>query len=204
MEEADALATRAAIVSKRLLALGTTQTLRQRYSNVYHVQLILATAPHSSAEETERVEDWVRRTWGAAAHFELANLGGQIKFTIPSSVAAHQHLVAASSSDKDGKAGPQTTVVELPAIERPESSGSDGDLSSLGQPNAAGSSHKSVGLQLIETLEANKDHLGLQYYSIGAATLERVFLGVVRENNVAEEDGEVRKRAWWKFGRGKA
>lgn len=51
MEEADTLATRTAIISKRLLAVGTTQALRKRYSNIYYVNILLATAPTSTPAE---------------------------------------------------------------------------------------------------------------------------------------------------------
>lgn len=47
MEEADALATRGAIISRRILALGATNFLREKYGNVYHVYLVLKSAPAS-------------------------------------------------------------------------------------------------------------------------------------------------------------
>ncbi|KAF4469052.1 ABC transporter [Fusarium albosuccineum] len=138
MEEADTLATRTAIISKRLLAVGTTQALRKRYSNVYYVSLLLKTAPNSTAEEMERVRRWVLAAL-PGAQLERDMLGGQVRFTIPG-------------------ASPVARVIEL--------------------------------------LELSKDEVGAEYYSIGGATLERVFLSVVRENNVQEEDGLEKGRVW--------
>ncbi|GAB1310103.1 ABC transporter domain-containing protein [Madurella fahalii] len=53
---------------------------------------------------------------------------------------------------------------------------------------------KSAVGRLIELLEQNREVLGLEDYSIGAPTLERVFLSVVKDNYVEEEEG--RKRGW--------
>lgn len=137
MEEADTLATRAAIISRRLLAVGTTQALRQKYSNLYYVGLVLRSAPTSSDDEMACVRDWVHdRVPGAQLERDM--LGGQVRFTIP------------GAADAGGRS-----------------------------PVAA----------LIELLEREKDDMGVEYYSIGGATLEKVFLSVVKENNVQEEDG---------------
>ncbi|KAK0717520.1 hypothetical protein B0T26DRAFT_775989 [Lasiosphaeria miniovina] len=136
MEEADALATRAAILSQgRLLAIGTTGVLRHAYSSVYHVQLLLASAPHSPEHEMHAVEDWVRAEF-AHTTFEGPSLGGQVKFMVPAS----------------------------------------GSVS-----------------HLISVLEAHRDQLGLHDYSIGAPTLERVFLSVVKDSYVEEEGKQRRK-----------
>ncbi|KAK0657522.1 hypothetical protein B0T16DRAFT_386041 [Cercophora newfieldiana] len=152
MEEADALATRAAILSGKLLAVGTTQTLRERYSNLYHVDLVLKSAPNSPKEETVAIEGWVKQRFPDAS-FEGVNVGGQIKFVVP---------------------------VESTTTEGTES-------------NKKGSG---VG-RVIEVLEGAKEELGVQDYSIGAPTLERVFLSVVRDN--FREDDEKRRPAWRRF-----
>ncbi|KAM7223143.1 putative ABC transporter [Rhypophila decipiens] len=161
MEEADHLATRAAILNQKLLAIGTTQQLRREYSNLYHVQLVLKTAPHSGVEEMGRVEDWVRSTFGGAnVKFEGASLGGQVKFMVP---------VGRFDSSSGGQGEEVTT-----------------------DKKGRGVGH------VIELLEANRDALGLQDYSVGAPTLERVFLSVVKDSAV-EEDGDpgrLRKRRW--------
>ncbi|KAH6997790.1 hypothetical protein BKA56DRAFT_536741 [Ilyonectria sp. MPI-CAGE-AT-0026] len=138
MEEADTLATRTAIISRRLLAVGTTQALRKRYSNVYYVNLLLATAPNSTPDEMDNVRHWVLDQL-PGAQLERDMLGGQVSFTIP------------------------------------------------GNSPVAG---------VIGLFERGKQEMGIEYYSIGGATLERVFLSVVRENNVQEEDGKDKRGAW--------
>ncbi|KAH6898818.1 hypothetical protein B0T10DRAFT_120641 [Thelonectria olida] len=138
MEEADTLATRTAILSRRILAVGTTQALRKQYSDVYYVNLLLKTAPTSTPEEMDRVRRWVLSEL-PTAQLERDMLGGQVHFTIPGT-------------------SPVAKVIEL--------------------------------------FERGKEGMGIEYYSIGGATLERVFLNVVRENNVQEEDGINRGGLW--------
>lgn len=148
MEEADALATRAAIISKRLLAIGTTQELRAVHSNEYHVHLVLKSSPVSTPEEMQSVADWVLRVF-PSARFEGKNLGGQVRFIVP----------ADPPMGGDGRGG-------------------------------------SYAQYLIETLEQHKENLALQCYSIGAATMERVFLSVVKENDAVEGDEGKRRWRW--------
>jgi ABC-type multidrug transport system ATPase subunit len=143
MEEADALATRAAILSGKLLAVGTTQVLRERYANLYHVHLVLGSAPTSTEEEMGKVEDWVKRAFGDVT-FEGQSLGGQIKFMVPA--------VAGEQGRKGG-----------------------------------------IGY-VVEVLEERREDIGLADYSIGAPTLERVFLSVVKDVNAVEEDFKPRRR----------
>ncbi|KAL5600634.1 hypothetical protein FOVSG1_008446 [Fusarium oxysporum f. sp. vasinfectum] len=82
MEEADELATQVAIMSKRILAIGTSQQLRKQYSNVYDVHLVLKTAPGSSRTEIQELESWVRDIFPQAS-FDAINLGGQVRFVMP-------------------------------------------------------------------------------------------------------------------------
>ncbi|KAK1755131.1 putative ABC transporter [Echria macrotheca] len=172
MEEADALATRAAILSKKLLAIGTTQSLRERFSNLYQVELVLGTAPHSTRDEIVFVEGWVREQFPDAT-FEGVNIGGQVKFRVPVCTSA-----APATSAGDG----------YPAA---------GDLGMRTRREGVGREKGSYVGDIIALLEKSKVQLGVQDYSIGAPTLERVFLSVVRENYVDEE--EMRKPAWRRF-----
>ncbi|KAI0505291.1 hypothetical protein F5B22DRAFT_532271 [Xylaria bambusicola] len=163
MEEADALATRAAIVARRLLAIGTTEALRKTHSNEYHVHLILKSAPLSTVEEMEEVAAWVRSTF-PGIKFEGENLGGQVRFIVPadSKVPALQLTTESTRDEKIGTGGTQ-----------------------------------SFTRYLIETLEAQKEQLNLDCYSISAATMESVFLRVVKELP-AEDDGTALKKPWWR------
>jgi ATP-binding cassette, subfamily A (ABC1), member 3 len=166
MEEADALATRAAILARRLLAVGTTQNLRRRHSNEYHVHLVLRSAPVSTPAQMEGVARWVRETF-PSAEFEGQNLGGQVRFIVTA----------------DGAGSSDTAI-------------SDSDVAVSG--HAVSRASNSAGY-LIETLEANKEALDLECYSIGAATMERVFLSVVKESDAEdiEEEGVKSKWRWW-------
>lgn len=155
MEEADELATRVAILSKRVLAIGTSQELRKTHSNVYEVHLVLATAPASTLQETQHVEEWVRQIFPGAA-FDGVNLGGQIRFVVPADA-------------------PESTRTET------------------------GPGGRSIARRLIETLEVHKESVGIAYYTVGMGTLEMVFLKIVKECDVAEEDEKVKKPLWkWK------
>ncbi|KAI1476941.1 P-loop containing nucleoside triphosphate hydrolase protein [Daldinia eschscholtzii] len=157
MEEADALATRAAIIARRVLAVGTTEALRKTHSNEYHVHLMLRSAPLSTAEEMRNVETWVRRTFGGdALRFEGESLGGQVRFVVP-----------ADSKVPDSEAGQHAAT-------------------------------RSFTRYLIETLEARKDGLGIDCYSISAATMESVFMKVVKESDASEDEGRQQK-PWWRW-----
>ncbi|KAI0974591.1 hypothetical protein F4678DRAFT_423275 [Xylaria arbuscula] len=160
MEEADALATRAAIIARRLLAIGTTEALRKTHSNEYHVHLILQSAPLSTTEEMADVAAWVRDTF-PGIKFEGENLGGQVRFIVPadSEVPAHTERIK----------------------------------------NSAGGNTQSFTRYLIETLETHKEQLGLDCYSISAATMESVFLRVVKESDAEEDDRVTERKPWWRF-----
>ena len=166
MEEADALATRAAIISKRLLAIGTTQELRHRYSAVYHVQLVLRTAPTSSTEEMDRVERWAKEEFPDTT-FESQSLGGQVRFVVP----------AVPQTVKQQELDAGVWSAEAPVAMFPR---------------------KGSIVTLIQKLEAQKEDLGVEYYSVGPATLERVFMSVVKENKILEE-GETEGPRRWKW-----
>ncbi|KAI0425541.1 hypothetical protein F5Y09DRAFT_352165 [Xylaria sp. FL1042] len=160
MEEADALATRAAIIARRLLAIGTTEALRKTHSNEYHVHLILESAPLSTAEEMGDVAAWVRDTF-PGIKFEGQNLGGQVRFIVPADS-------------------------EVP----PRYASGDGIQGSSGT--------QSFTRYLIETLEARKEQLRLDCYSISAATMESVFLRVVKESDAEEDERVADKKPWWR------
>ena len=142
MEEADILANRAAIISKRLLAVGTSQYLRHRYSNVYHVSMILRSAPSSSPSDMEALQSFiVHHVHGAQLERDM--MGGQVRFTVPGGDSSSRNII-----------------------------------------------------NVINLLEDNKQQLGVEYYSVTAATLENVFLRVVQANNVQEENTDGNARRW--------
>lgn len=83
MEEADALAHRAGIMARRMLALGATQKLRERFGDTLHVHLVSKTAPHSSDMEMEQMRAWVLSTF-PGAEVEQSTFHGQMRFSVPS------------------------------------------------------------------------------------------------------------------------
>lgn len=175
MEEADALADRAGIMGKRLLALGSIEYLRRKYGGRWHVHLIMKTAPHTRLEEMERVKKWV------VATFEGADVGektfhGQLRFSVP------------ISSSIDGDSGkPDFTSVDSIKDEITPSAGTKGAQSRIGA--------------LFTTLESQKEALGFEYFSVSPTTLDQVFLAIVGKHNIEEENyhqTQARKRPLWK------
>ncbi|KAJ6785974.1 hypothetical protein PWT90_09033 [Aphanocladium album] len=84
MEEADTLATRAGIMARRMLALGGTEQLCQKFGDTLHVHMVSRTAPHSSDEEMEQIQAWVMETF-PGARVEQETFHGQMRFSIPAS-----------------------------------------------------------------------------------------------------------------------
>ncbi|KAL5604351.1 hypothetical protein BROUX41_002323 [Berkeleyomyces rouxiae] len=76
-------------------------------------------------------------------------------------------------------------------------------LAATGRSNhgqaGSGTAPSAIG-RLLVLLEDNKEMLGIQHYSVSTTTLDQVFLAIVGEHNVQEENsGEHKKKAWWKF-----
>ncbi len=83
MEEADVLATRVAIIAKHILALGTTDYLRHKQGNLYHIHIVLKSSPTSTKEEMEAVVQWIERSFSSVQFDPYGNYHGQIKFSVP-------------------------------------------------------------------------------------------------------------------------
>jgi ATP-binding cassette subfamily A (ABC1) protein 3 len=60
MEEADALADRVGIISKRLLDVGSTQQLREKYGHGFSVHVVLESEPDSSEQEMKDFVSWAQ------------------------------------------------------------------------------------------------------------------------------------------------
>ncbi|KAM5346458.1 hypothetical protein ACJ41O_009463 [Fusarium nematophilum] len=170
MEEADALAGRAGILARRMLALGTPDDLRHRFGDALHIHLVSNTAPRTSEEEMGRIINWIRQTL-PSADVDEKTYHGQIRF----SVGASQVLAATSGRDEE-----QITKT-------------DKDLS-----------QSAIG-HLVVLLEENKQQLGVGHYSVSPTTLDQVFLTIVGQHNVKEENSEEKKESIWRkiwmFGR---
>ena len=196
MEEADALAQRAGILDQRMLALGTIDQLRKRYGNSFTVHLVSRTAPYTSEHEMERLRKWVVHHFDQAV-LEERSLHGQLKFSIPTSAsitrAEPPHSIVASGPTESKSLGPHSSVSEtpedtiLPLM-------SVGPVEHVGHKNAVGA--------IFAALEANRDLLELEYYSVSPSALEEVFLNVVGNHAPVEQ---AVGRTWWPvFGLGSA
>lgn len=60
MEEADALANRVGIISKRLLDIGSTQHLREKYGHGFSIHVVLESEPTSTEDEMKNFVAWVQ------------------------------------------------------------------------------------------------------------------------------------------------
>ena len=96
MEEADALADRAGIMGKKMLALGTSDYLRKKHGDRYHVHLITKTAPYTSVEEMESIRAWILAHI-PGADVEQRTFHGQMRFSVP----AHSSLLLPTTSSNN-------------------------------------------------------------------------------------------------------
>ncbi|KAI1423993.1 hypothetical protein F5Y12DRAFT_487698 [Xylaria sp. FL1777] len=96
MEEADALASRAGILAKRMLALGTIDNLRERFGDAIHVHLVSKSAPHSTDEEMEHMREWVLKTI-PGAEVETKTYHGQMRFSVPGNSIAGREMASGSA-----------------------------------------------------------------------------------------------------------
>ena len=173
MEEAAALADRAGIMGGRMLALGTSDYLRKKYGDRHHVHLITTTAPHTSTEEMDRIKSWIVENF-EGAEVEQNTFHGQLRFSVPAS----HHLEPSQKERMDSGDAASSTNVNS---KRPE----NGDLRS--------------GLGVLFTaLEAQKQNLGFEYFSVSQTTLDQVFLSIVGKHKIEEENYAAEKEPWWK------
>lgn len=163
MEEADALADRAGIMTRRMLALGTSEYLRQKHGGRYYVHLITTTAPHTSAEEMTRIRTWVQNNIPGSV-VETRTFHGQLRFSVP-------------SSSSSSAIPPTTANISSPNL-------SD-EIITAAHPTS--SPRSGIGA-LFTMLEQYKDLLGFEYYSVSPTTLDQVFLEIVGKHNVEEEN----------------
>ena len=178
MEEADALANRAGILSRKMLAIGTSDHLRERHGNRYHCHLVTKTAPHTPSNEMDDIRLWVMKHF-PSAEVEENTYHGQLRFSVPASlpiVHGDDEKVAAKTSDDSSK---NDDLVQS-GSETPAPNGTISDLFTL--------------------LEENKTALGLEYYSVSQTTLDQVFLSIVSKHDVQEENyGTDAKKGWRKI-----
>ncbi|TAQ86893.1 hypothetical protein B7494_g4800 [Chlorociboria aeruginascens] len=166
MEEADALADRAGIMAKRMLAMGTSDHLRRKHGDAYYIHLVLKTAPHTTPPEILKLRTWILEHFPTAA-IEDKTFHGQMRFSVPAHRAAPQEPAALKLKDADEIHG---------GISHPHTRTSGDGLGSL-----------------ISILEEYREELALEHYSVSRTTLDQVFLSIVEKNNVEEENYAVEK-----------
>ncbi|KAK3295138.1 uncharacterized protein B0H64DRAFT_323738 [Chaetomium fimeti] len=179
MEEADALAGRAGILAKRMLALGGVEQLRHRFGDRLHVHLVCRGAPRTPDADVERVRQWVLREL-EGADVEQKTYHGQMRFTVPAAAVAAEGSEGVSPVEQD----------EI------------GRAAAGGGSSSSASSGSAIG-RLVVLLEENREALGIEHYSVSPTTLDQVFLTVVGAHNVKEEgyQEETKKKAWWQWGK---
>lgn len=146
MEEADALASRAGILAKGMLAVGTGEELRKRWGDGYHVHLVLKSAPASTADEMARVKIWVLDKFRGAV-MEDRSFHGQMRFSVPVYRGEHQVEAEAEADEED----------------------------TIGSVDSVGATKKGKGVnRVFKILEGSKEELGLEFYSVSQSTLGKL------------------------------
>ncbi|KAF2672309.1 ABC transporter domain-containing protein [Microthyrium microscopicum] len=143
MEEADALATRVAIIAGRLLDIGTTDHLRKKHGSGFHLHLVQKTAPNTSVEEMEKLQHWIEEKI-PGSKLEGFPYHGQMRFLVP---------LKSNTSSEDISPEEQRSVASLFSI-----------------------------------LEESKDMLGVEFYSVSPSAFDEIFLTIVKNHNIGEED----------------
>lgn len=82
MEEADALASRVGVIAKTLLDIGTTQHLREKHGQGFHIHVAMKGAPRVSEAEMFPVKQWIEKHL-PGSHLEGKAYNGQIRFIVP-------------------------------------------------------------------------------------------------------------------------
>ncbi|TKA49985.1 hypothetical protein B0A49_11406, partial [Cryomyces minteri] len=175
MEEADALADRAGIMAKRMLALGSTDALRRKHGDAYYVHLVHGKAPHTSEEEMDTIKRWIRQ------HIPLAvtedrTFHGQLRFSVPNTAPQPHHSTKAAATTASSPSSSSAHTTPLPRTATSDTA-----------------THAGIAA-LFALLERHKHELGFEYYSVSQSTLDQVFLNIVGKHNVLEEN-YARERA---------
>jgi ATP-binding cassette, subfamily A (ABC1), member 3 len=205
MEEADALAGRAGILAKRMLALGTTEQLRHRFGDALHVHFVLKGAPHTGEAEIAMVREWIGSMF-PGVEVEQKTYHGQMRFAVPASeVTRRADTVEDAPGFKsllgsDGTARlPQDTDSDDSIQSAPQQSDTTA-ASGQSSRTAARDSQSAIG-SLIVLIEENKERLGIEHYSVSPTTLDQVFLTIVGKHGVQEENAghaKKEKTSWWR------
>ena len=119
------------------------------------------------------VEKWAERTFEGVRFDSFGSYHGQVRFEVPALVGEGEKASSLSTLATSGDKLTSGSVESDEEIARR-------------YPETQQGRRRGIRA-LFETLESNKGDVGLEFYSVGATTLDQVFLNVVRENNVKEE-----------------
>lgn len=178
MEEADALAGRAGILARRMLALGTPDDLRHRFGDLLHVHLVAASAPRTTDAEMAAIVAWVRHRL-PSADVDHKTYHGQLRFTVRA-----RDLDVRSQRGSPSATTTPTTYEQQQAPPPPHIVREKDDDSTTATIQ---SSESAVG-SLVVLLEENSQELGISNYSVAPTGLDQVFLSIVGQHNVQEEN----------------
>lgn len=209
MEEADALANRAGILAKKMLAIGTTEDLRHRHcGEVFHVHLVCQSSPETSIEEMRNVVENVKELFGPQVMVEDRMYQGQIKIVVPvsgkngnveptdaGSLITNPTLVTTNNSPKDQVVVHTTSGRDYGGSDEFYKKPTSFGISQINQdpePTFASRTHSSQQSvshvsQIFQLLEEHKQMLGIRSYSVFPTRLEEVFLKIVGEYVEKEE-----------------
>ncbi|KAF5097827.1 hypothetical protein D0Z00_002264 [Geotrichum galactomycetum] len=175
MEEADALANRAGILAKEMLACGTTEDLRSKHGNGLHVHIVCRSAPASTLQEMEAIVTWMQNML-PGAQVEDRMYQGQIKMSIPI----------------DG--GASSTTVSYDKVSYEDDGFSQGVPSFVSQTETSGNSSKTMHThklsEIFDLLEKCKADMGIDSYSVSHTSLEEVFLKIVGQYNKSSRNDD--------------
>lgn len=169
LEEADALADRVGIMAKRMLALGTSDSLRKQYGDAYYVHVVHKDAPVTNEDDMDAMKAWIREEF-PHAQIEDRSFHGQIRFSVPNNRGSAMAPSLHSSSDDSKDHVNNSTIIKDDSVSNDHSS-----------------THGNSILSLFNSLEANKQRLGMAFYAVSETTLDQVFLSIVSKHNVEEE-----------------
>ena len=158
MEEADALADRAGIMAKRMLAMGTSDHLRRKHGDAYYIHLVMKSAPHTSDEEIADLRSWVLEYF-PGANMEDKTYHGQIRFSVPAKKDEVKHETKINIAE---------------------------DVDEIKGGMSVKRNDSGIGF-LITMLEDHREELKLEHYSVSPTTLDQVFLTIVGKHDVQEE-----------------
>ena len=174
MEEADALADRAGIMGKKMLALGTSEGLRRKHGDRYHVHLIMKTAPHTNAEEMILVKEWIHSNLEGAV-IEDKTFHGQLRFSVPAKRSTVEEVRSAGSS---------TDIIQ-------SANNKDADLSGIGALfTTLEANKKELGFEYYSVSQTTLDQVflsivgkhNIEEENYGPALKKKAFLEEVRRS----------------------